>query len=61
MGSVNLVVIVECARTLISHNPDEEVNELHLPSLIAVGAALGLLLLHSINDIVSDAMPYGCF
>jgi len=45
MGSVNLVVIVECARTLITHNSDEDVNTLHVPSLIAVGAALGVKLL----------------
>ncbi|KAI0076049.1 CDF-like metal transporter [Panus rudis PR-1116 ss-1] len=42
MGSVNLVVIVESARTLITHNSDEDVNELHVPSLISVGAALGV-------------------
>ncbi|THH23237.1 hypothetical protein EUX98_g7940 [Antrodiella citrinella] len=45
MGSVNLVVIVESARTLITHNNDQDVNELHIPSLIAVGAALGVKLL----------------
>lgn len=41
MGSVNLVVIVESARTLITRESDEDVNALHVPSLIAVGAALG--------------------
>lgn len=40
MGSVNLVVIVESARDLISHGGGET-NELHVPSLIAVAAALG--------------------
>lgn len=41
MGSVNLVVIVESARSLITHNNDSDVNSLHVPSLISVGAALG--------------------
>ena len=41
MGSVNLVVIVESARTLITRQSDEDTNQLHVPSLIAVGAALG--------------------
>ena len=41
MGSVNLVVIVESTRTLITHNGDDDTNTLHVPSLIAVGAALG--------------------
>ena len=41
MGSVNLVVIVESARTLVSHNDEQELNEFHVPSIVAVGAALG--------------------
>lgn len=41
MGSVNLVVIVESMRTIITHNKDSDTNELHVPSLIAVAAALG--------------------
>ncbi|KAI0654462.1 CDF-like metal transporter [Cubamyces menziesii] len=41
MGSVNLVVIVESARTLITHSGDDT-NALHVPSLISVGAALGV-------------------
>ena len=45
MGAVNLVVIVESARTIITHHSDEQVNELHVPSLVAVAAALGALLL----------------
>lgn len=45
MGSVNLVVIVESFRTLITHNSDEDVNSLHVPSLISVGAALGVKFL----------------
>lgn len=40
MGSVNLVVIVESARTLIAKEGDE-LKPFHLPSIIAVGAALG--------------------
>ncbi|KAL4253625.1 Cation Diffusion Facilitator Transporter [Abortiporus biennis] len=45
MGSVNLVVIVESARTLITHGDGSDVNELHIPSLISVGAALGVKFL----------------
>ncbi|TCD71144.1 hypothetical protein EIP91_012092 [Steccherinum ochraceum] len=45
MGSVNLVVIVESARTLITHNSNDDLNELHIPSLISVGAALGVKFL----------------
>ena len=41
MGSVNLVVIVESVRTILSHNSADKVNALHIPSLISVGAALG--------------------
>lgn len=40
MGSVNLVVIVESMRSIIDHGSND-LNEFHLPSLIAVGAALG--------------------
>lgn len=50
MGSVNLVVIVESMRTIVTHNNAEETNTLHVPSLIAVAAALGvkfLLFLYS--------------
>lgn len=38
MGSVNLVVIVESVRSLISKDSDKE---FHLPSIIAVSVALG--------------------
>jgi len=41
MGSVNLVVIVESARSLISKQGDE-LAPFHLPSIIAVAAALGM-------------------
>ncbi|KAL5519517.1 hypothetical protein ACEPAH_1200 [Sanghuangporus vaninii] len=44
MASVNLVVIVESMRSIIDHG-SEELNEFHLPSLIAVGAALGVKFL----------------
>ena len=40
MASVNLVVVVESTRSIIDHNGDS-LNDLHVPSLIAVGAALG--------------------
>jgi hypothetical protein len=40
MGSVNLVVIVESARTIITKS-DDELQKFHLPSIIAVSAALG--------------------
>ncbi|OCH95741.1 CDF manganese transporter [Obba rivulosa] len=42
MGSVNLVVIVESARSIITHKSGDDTNDLHIPSLIAVGAALGV-------------------
>jgi cation diffusion facilitator family transporter len=48
MGSVNLIVIVESIRTLVSENT--ELRKFHLPSIIAVAAALGvkfLLFLYS--------------
>ncbi|KAI0778811.1 CDF-like metal transporter [Trametes elegans] len=44
MGSVNLVVVVESARTLITHSGDDT-NTLHVPSLVSVGAALGVKFL----------------
>ncbi|KAF8343034.1 CDF-like metal transporter [Cantharellus anzutake] len=44
MGSVNLVVIVESLRTIISHK-DGETNAFHLPSIIAVTAALAVKFL----------------
>ncbi|KAI0714832.1 CDF manganese transporter [Earliella scabrosa] len=42
MGSVNLVVFVESARTIIARDSDEERNALHLASLIEVTAAWGV-------------------
>jgi divalent metal cation (Fe/Co/Zn/Cd) transporter len=49
MASVNLVVIVESVRSLISR---ESANEFHVPSIVAVGVALGikfLLFLYSLS------------
>ena len=40
MDSVNLVVIVEGTRTLLTHT-GSDTNALHIPSLVAVAAALG--------------------
>ena len=40
MGSVNFVVIVESLRTLITKRGDSPIA-FHLPSIIAVAAALG--------------------
>ena len=39
MGSVNLVVIVESVRDLITSN--RELKALDIPAIVAVGAALG--------------------
>ena len=41
MGSVNLVVIVESGRDLLKHNA-KDLNKFHIPSVVAVGAALGM-------------------
>ena len=40
MGSVNLVVIVESIHKLVTKN-DDSLEAFHLPSIIAVSAALG--------------------
>lgn len=40
MGSVSLVVIVESVRSLAT-KADDTLHEFHLPSIIAVAAALG--------------------
>lgn len=42
MGSVNLVVIVESAQTLITTKSDK-LKDFHIPSIVAVAAALGLI------------------
>jgi len=41
MGSVNFIVIIESARDLISHK-NSDLNEFHIPSVVAVGAALAV-------------------
>jgi hypothetical protein len=60
MGSVNLVVIVESARALISKEGDE-LAPFHLPSIIAVAAALGNLpplhCLHFLKFVFSRKIP----
>ncbi|ESK96169.1 cdf-like metal transporter [Moniliophthora roreri MCA 2997] len=40
MASVNLVVVVESCRSIISHSDADETNDFHLPSIISVAAAL---------------------
>jgi hypothetical protein len=45
MGSVNLVVIVEAARALITKSNDE-LETFHLPSIIGVATALGMTAEH---------------
>jgi len=60
MGSVNLVVIVESVHSLISKEGDE-LAPFHLPSIVAVAAALGTFpLLHcplSLKFIFSRKIP----
>lgn len=41
MGAVNLVVMVESVRDLVEHSSDSDTNAFHLPSIVAVAAALG--------------------
>ena len=43
MTAVNLIVVVESVQRLVTHD-GSDLNELHIPSLVAVGAALGKLL-----------------
>ena len=50
MGSVNLVVVVESVRTIVTHNSADDTNALHVPSLIAVAAALGAPLPPSLSS-----------
>ncbi|KIK66701.1 hypothetical protein GYMLUDRAFT_218143 [Collybiopsis luxurians FD-317 M1] len=45
MGAVNLVVMVESVRDLVTHNSSNTTNDFHLPSIIAVAAALGVKIL----------------
>ncbi len=41
MGSVNLIVVVESVRDLIT-KADDSLEAFHVPSIIAVGVALGM-------------------
>ncbi|KAH9948224.1 CDF manganese transporter [Amylocystis lapponica] len=42
MGAANLVIIVESVQTIAGHKPGDKTNTYHIPSLVAVGVALGL-------------------
>ncbi|TFK56532.1 hypothetical protein OE88DRAFT_29216 [Heliocybe sulcata] len=42
MGSVNLVVVVQSIQSIITHKSDEDTKTLHVPSIIAVAAALAV-------------------
>ena len=42
MSAVNLIVVVESVRSVITHNSADDLNEFHVPSIVAVGAALGM-------------------
>lgn len=57
MGAVNLVVIVESMRTIATHKADEETNPLHVPSLIAVAAALGKMRFQKKTGLHADVHP----
>lgn len=41
MAAVNLVIVVESVRALVTHG-DGDTNKLHIPSIIAVAAAFGM-------------------
>ncbi|KAG5222353.1 CDF metal transporter [Salix suchowensis] len=67
MGSVNLVVIVESARSLITKTNDD-LQEFHIPSIIAVAAALDFRLLSTpqltlwTTDVSTNRLgPNGCY
>ena len=52
MGSVNLVVIVESVRDLVKHG--DKTLTLHIPSIVAVAAALGgLVYLPTLSALLS--------
>ncbi|KAN0135624.1 CDF zinc transporter 2 [Lactarius tabidus] len=44
MASVNFIVIIESARDLITHK-NQDLNDFHIPSIVAVAAALGVKFL----------------
>lgn len=39
MGTVSCILVVESIRDLASHNSSDDTNQLHIPSLVAVGVA----------------------
>ncbi|PCH34261.1 CDF-like metal transporter [Wolfiporia cocos MD-104 SS10] len=45
MSSVNLVVIVESVQEMITHKGGTDTDKFHIPSIVAVGAALGVKIL----------------
>ncbi|CCL98147.1 uncharacterized protein FIBRA_00141 [Fibroporia radiculosa] len=45
MSSVNLVVVVESVQEIISHKSGSDTDSFHIPSIVAVGAALGVKLM----------------
>ncbi|TDL20904.1 CDF-like metal transporter [Rickenella mellea] len=46
MAAVNLVVIVESIRSLLTHDGDDaDLNQFHIPSIVAVAAAIGVKFL----------------
>jgi len=42
MGAANLVVIVEAVQTMVEHQPGQDSDSYHIPSLVAVGVALAI-------------------
>jgi len=42
MGSVNLVVIVQSVQSIVTHNSSEDTKAFHVPSIVAVAAALAV-------------------
>ena len=41
MASVSLVIIVESVHSMVD-KPNDDLKDFHIPSLVAVGAALGM-------------------
>lgn len=54
MSSVNLVVLVESVQELITHTKSDD--KFHIPSLVAVGAALGTSARIILDVRVADAL-----
>lgn len=57
MSSVNLVVVVESVRAIVAKD-DDELSDFHLPSIIAVAAALGMCLYNV--SLVKFLSPHSC-